>query len=191
MSASPYCEGPDATATTDEESQREYWESLCCDGCSKDFEVHIVSTFSETVVKIPGLVDLTYDVRDFVEEDMAADIESTQQLEIYKKVTRDVISILRKGNDDDVQATLNNMLFAQVVTAVETYLSSSFIATVVNSEELIRRLVETDRRCRSSRPAFASDKAQLSGGRHAHVSLGSTAPSGSEPTRSLSLCRPK
>ncbi|MEW6204856.1 MAG: hypothetical protein AB1516_06000 [Pseudomonadota bacterium] len=139
-----YCEGPDATATTDEESQREYWESLCCDGCSKDFEVHIVSTFSETVVKIPGLVDLTYDVRDFVEEDMAADIQSTQQLEIYKKVTRDVISILRKGNDDDVQATLNNMLFAQVVTAVETYLSSSFIATVVNSEELIRRLVETD-----------------------------------------------
>jgi hypothetical protein len=36
------------------------------------------------------------------------------------------------------------MLYAQVVTAVEAYLSGIFIHTVINSEELIRKLVESD-----------------------------------------------
>lgn len=140
-----YCEGPDKDASTNELSERVFWQNLRCDGCSSDFDVHIVCTLSETTVDITGLVDLSYDVRDDVEqEDVLAEVESTKQLDIYRKVASDVIAILKKNSNPNVQATLNNMLFAQVVTAIETYLSSSFISTVVNDDALIRKLVETD-----------------------------------------------
>lgn len=140
-----YCEGPDKDASTDELSQREYWQSLNCDGCSKEFDVRILCTLSETTVEIDGLVDLSYDVSDEVEhEDLIAEVESTKQLDIYRKVTSDVVALLKGNSNERVHATLNNMLFAQVVTAVETYLSSTFISTVANDETLIRKLVETD-----------------------------------------------
>lgn len=140
-----YCDGPDSNADTDDESVCEYWRILTCDGCFKDYEAHVISRMSETDVHIPELVDLMFDVRDHVEqEDVVADIEGTHQLAIYKKVSADVISLLRYDHPIELKATLNNMLFAQVVTAIEAYLSSSFISTVVNSDALIRRLVETD-----------------------------------------------
>lgn len=140
-----YCDGPDKDAATDELSRRSFWQSLQCDGCGKDFDIRIVSTLAETSVDIEGLVDLRYDLRDEVDEgDVVAEVESTRQLDIYRKVTSDIIALLRSNSNDQVRATLNNMLFAQVVTAVETYLSSTFIATVVNDESLIRKLVESD-----------------------------------------------
>lgn len=140
-----YCDGPDVSAKSDAGSLREYWKTLTCDGCANDYDLQIVCTLSETNVDIPGLVDLTFDVRDFVdEEDLTVEIKSTRQLDIYRKVSTDVISLLTHPQPLAAQATLNNMLFAQVVTAMEAYLSSSFISTVVNCDALIRRLVETD-----------------------------------------------
>jgi hypothetical protein len=139
------CDGPDALANNDSASLREYWETISCDGCGKDYETHIVCTLSDTNISVPNVVDLNFDVHDlFEQEDVVSEIESTRQLDVYRKVSKDVISLLRQPHSADLQATLNNMLFAQVVTAMEAYLSSSFISTVVNNEKLIRRLVETD-----------------------------------------------
>ena len=140
-----YCDGPDISAGTDEESLREYWRTLICDGCGKEYDAHIVTRMSETDVYIPNIIDLTFDIRDHLEqEEITAEIESTQQLDIYRKVSTDVIALLRHQHPQELKATLNNMLFAQVVTAIEAYLASSFISTVVNSDTLIRKLVETD-----------------------------------------------
>lgn len=140
-----HCDGPDVSAADDAASFREYWKTLICDGCGKDYDAHILCTLSDTDVQISNIVDLNFDVRDyFEEEDVVAEIESTRQLDIYRKVSSDVVSLLRNPHPPEAQATLNNMLFAQVVTAVEAYLSSSFISTVVNDDALIRRLVETD-----------------------------------------------
>lgn len=140
------CEGPDVSAENDSASFREYWESIICDGCGKDYDTHIVCTLSDTNVSVPrNVVDLSYDVHDiFEQEDLVSEIESTRQLEVYRKVSTDVVSLLRHPHPVEVQATLNNMLFAQVVTAVEAYLSSSFISTVIGDDKLIRCLIETD-----------------------------------------------
>ncbi|MBU1224126.1 MAG: hypothetical protein KKA22_01225 [Gammaproteobacteria bacterium] len=139
------CDGPNRSATSDSESFREYWNTLTCDGCGKDYEAHISCTFSDTKVSIPETVDLNFDVIDlFEEEDVVSEIKSTRQLDIYRKVSTDVISLLRYSLPQEVKATLNNMLYAQVVTAIEAYLSSSFISTVINDDALIRRLIETD-----------------------------------------------
>ncbi|MCE5181494.1 MAG: hypothetical protein LLG15_06815 [Betaproteobacteria bacterium] len=140
-----YCDGPNVLAKSNAASLREYWKTLICDGCGKDYDTHILCTLSDTNVRIPNVVDLNFDVHDlFEEEDVAAEIESTHQLDVYRKVSTDVVSLLRHPYPQEVQATLNNMLFAQVVTAVEAYLSSSFISTVMNDDALIRRLIETD-----------------------------------------------
>lgn len=139
------CDGPNINARNESSSRREYWKTIICDGCGKDYDTKIICTLSETKIFVPNVLDLNFDVRNFFEqEDVRSEIESTQQLAVYQKVTTDVISLLRQPHPAEVQSTLNNMLFAQVVTAVEAYLSSSFISTVMNDETLVRRLIETD-----------------------------------------------
>ncbi|WP_460163462.1 hypothetical protein [Pseudomonas sp. S2_F03] len=158
-------EGPDYTAITDEESSREYWHTIICTDCGKDYDIQIVSKVSETDVILGHVLDLHYENR--INTDLSeinAEIESTHQLEIYQKVSTDVISLLRHSHPAEVKATLNNMLFAQVVTAIEAYLSSSFISTVINSEnsdDYIRRLVETDPDL--AKGSFHSKKFSLNG----------------------------
>ena len=139
------CAGPSLSGENNEESRRQYWENLICEGCGKEYEVCTDCTFAGTEVSVPDTIDLNYDVRHFAEDlDIFAEIGNTQQLEIYTKVSADVVLLLRHNQPVGVEATLNNMLYAQIVTAVEAYLSSSFISTVVNNESLIRRLVESD-----------------------------------------------
>jgi hypothetical protein len=139
------CDGPDPSSETEKQSECEYWKTIICDGCGKDYDAQIVCSLSDTEVHVPNVVDLRFDVLDsFVPKDIVAEIESTRQIEIYQKVATDVIALLRHDQPQTVRATLNNMLFAQVVTAIEAYLSSSFISTVINDDNLIRRLVETD-----------------------------------------------
>lgn len=139
------CDGPDLTSERHQDSYQEYWETLVCDGCSKDFEAHIMCSLFDTKVAVTGAVDLSWDIQpEFDEDDLSWEIESTKQLEVYKKVMKDIVILLGMNHPVETQATLNNMLYAQVVTAVEAYLSGIFIHTVVNSDSLTRRLVESD-----------------------------------------------
>ncbi|GEM_PF-2016805 len=143
------CSGPNLMAERNRDSYQDSWEQKFCSGCGKDFEAHIESEIFETTVSVDGAIDLNWEIQPERDEyddeyDLVWDIESTKQLEIYKKVTKNVVTILTMAHPLETQATLNNMLYAQVVTAVEAYLSGIFIHTVVNSEDLIRKLVESD-----------------------------------------------
>ena len=133
-------------AETRADGYQESWMPLICDGCGKDFEAHIAGYIFETTVSVRGAIDLNWEIHAEPEEEdnLVWEIESTKQLEVYKKVTKDVVTLLTMAHPADTQATLNNMLYAQVVTAVEAYLSGIFIHTVVNSGPLTRRLVESD-----------------------------------------------
>lgn len=135
------CTNPDLKI----DRRQEYWEALVCDGCTKDFSAHIICSLLDTTVSVVGAIDLSWEVQsELEEEDLIWEIESTKQLDIYKKVTTDVVILLRMDHPVETQATLNNILYAQVVTAVEAYLSGIFIRTVVNSEVHTRKLIESD-----------------------------------------------
>lgn len=135
------CAHPDLAS----DERHECWETLICDGCTKDFSVHIVRYLSEVTVSVAGAIDLSWETPPHTEEEnLIWEIESTKQLDIYKKVTTDIVILLKMDHPFDTQATLNNMLYAQVVTAIEAYLSGIFIHTVVKSDALIRKLVESD-----------------------------------------------
>ncbi|MEM5432581.1 hypothetical protein VSR71_29445 [Cupriavidus oxalaticus] len=121
------------------------YDSIQCDGCSKDFEVRIRRKATETNVSIAGAVSLEFEVlKEDEDDELQWVIESSEQLDTYEDVARYVYRLLKIPVSDDLEATLCNMLYAQVVTAVEAYLSGTFIRTVVNSDALIRKLVETD-----------------------------------------------
>lgn len=139
-----YADGPDLMAEQNQDSYRESWEILVCDGCSKDFEVHVQSAIFETKVSVVGAVDLSWEILPEPYDFDVWEIETTKQLEIYKKVTNDIVALLRMDVPNERRSTLHNMLYAQVVTAIEAYLSGIFIHTVINSEQLIRKLVESD-----------------------------------------------
>ena len=135
------CINPDLTA----DKRHECWETLICDGCTKDFSVHVIGYLSEASVSVNGAINLSWEIQqDPEEENLIWEIESTKQLDIYRKVTTDVVILLKMDHPLETQATLNNILYAQVVTAIEAYLSGIFIRTVIKSDALIRKLVESD-----------------------------------------------
>jgi hypothetical protein len=145
-----YIDGPSFVAQKNSESEREYYEGLSCDGCGKDFDARICSSLYETSVSVDGVVGLAYEIVTDSDGESLSDaeiswvIESTEQLENYQKIMIDIVSLLNVTIPGDAKTTLHIMLYAQAVTAVEAYLSGIFIHTVVNSNDLIRKLVETD-----------------------------------------------
>jgi len=142
------------TASAHEE---EFYATVQCDGCGKDFEAHIKRQFGDASVSISGAVSLTFDVlADETNDELRWVIDSSEQLDTYRDVVRNAYRLLQAPVDNDLKASLCNMLYAQVVTAVEAYLSGTFIRTVVNSDVLIRKLVVTDPAL-ANRPLFLKD----------------------------------
>ncbi len=139
-----YTDEPEILLTGNDE-MFEAWRNIICTECGKDYDAQILSNAYGVKFDLPHVLDLHWEVLTKTElEDIASEIEETHQLDKYRKVSTDIITLLRHQYPEDVKATLYSMLFAQTVTAIETYLSSSFVSSVMGSEELIRKLVETD-----------------------------------------------
>lgn len=71
--------------------------------------------------------------------------------EIFRENLEASIQILKSPVPEAAKKNLLVMLHAHVVTAVEAYLSATFIDTALSTEDLMRKLVETD-------PEFAKRK---------------------------------
>lgn len=78
------------------------------------------------------------------QEELEWYIHSQTQIGIFDTQIRSVFHILEVKVYDKAQFSLFVMLHGHVVAAVEAYLASTFIHKVTNSDDLIRRLVETD-----------------------------------------------
>jgi hypothetical protein len=71
-------------------------------------------------------------------------IYTQSQLGVFDRQIRSIEELLHVQASSDAQFSLMVMLHAHTVAAVEAYLASTFIHKVTNSEELIRKLVESD-----------------------------------------------
>ena len=67
----------------------------------------------------------------------------------------DIEKLLETKVDDSVSSVFRRMLYVNVITALETYLSDAFINTVANKPELMRRFIETT-------PEFQAERVPLS-----------------------------
>lgn len=150
---------PDWDSSPSPTGERHHYEQLYCDGCTKDYEAHVSEKKGRLNVYIAGVFNLGWEEiahehssynngissyeGDF-DDELTWVIRSTIQLDNFEKIMTDVVTLLRSNIVIPNMSTLYNMAYAQVVTAVEAYLSGVFIHTVVNSNEHMRKLVETD-----------------------------------------------
>lgn len=79
----------------------------------------------------------------------------TEYYNNFSSAILDIEKLLKTNVDKSVQSCFFRLLYVNVITAMETYLSDAFINTVVPDERLMRRFVE-------SVPEFKSAKISLS-----------------------------
>lgn len=155
-----YVPMPNFAAEKNKDSGSEHFEEICCEACDKEHEIYVVNTFSAADCSINfGSTEVNYGMPYFPESDYDNEelewiIESENQISVFKSQIESVEKILEVHIDEEAYFSLLVMLYGHVVAAVEAYLSSTFIQKVTNSEDLTRKLVETD-------PTFSNMKFTL------------------------------
>lgn len=85
-----------------------------------------------------------WDLDDPEEEELEWEVRYSEQLETLNKHLEKIPTILQLVTMGNVQFSLLVMLHAHVVSALEQFLSTTFIHNVTNSDDLTRKLIETD-----------------------------------------------
>ncbi|MFT0773010.1 hypothetical protein [Psychrobacter aquimaris] len=146
-----YVPAPNFMAEQNKDSASQHYEEISCKSCEKEHEVLVVNTFSaaDCYVISDGDSNVIFGMPYFPESDydkneLAWLIQSETQIDIFQNHIKSVEKILESDIDEEAYFSLLVMLYGHVVAAVEAYLSSTFIQKVTNSEELTRKLIETD-----------------------------------------------
>lgn len=115
----------------------------------------------QIMAKIDALISGTYvvlsqwDLEDPEEEELEWQLINSEQLEMFNKQLAEIPAMLEIETTQSAQFSLLVMLHAHIVSALEHFLSTTFIHSVIRSEKLIRKLIETD-------PEFANRKFTVS-----------------------------
>lgn len=154
------CSEPNYMADRNRDSYVETDDSVECENCGESYEVTIMNSFGGADVSVNGgAVEANFDGPYFDEDDRDADMywkeDSSEQLRILNSHLDSAGDLLKIDVGHVNTFSLNVMIYAHVVAAVEGFLSSVFIKTTTGSEDLIRRLVETD-------PIFSEMKFSMS-----------------------------
>lgn len=92
------------------------------------------------------------DIDDFLFHSIAT---FTKHLETFTSSLFNIKQLLKTRVEDSSQQCFRRLLYVNVITALETYLSDFFISTISSDPSLIRRFVETN-------PDFKGEKISLS-----------------------------
>lgn len=153
------CPEPDYTAERNKDSYVETDDSIDCEECGENYEVSIMNSFGGATVSVDGgsidsNIDGPYYDQDDADENYWRE-EPSEQLRVLNRHLDSAQELLKLDVGTDNEFSLNVMIYGHVVAATEGFLSSVFIKTTVGSEDLIRRLVETD-------PEFSEMKFSMS-----------------------------
>ncbi|WP_063337615.1 MULTISPECIES: hypothetical protein [unclassified Marinomonas] len=102
------------------------------------------------MAKINGLTSGSYvslsqwDLEDPEEDELEWEVGHSDQLEMFNKQLVDIPAMLQIETTKSAQFSLLVMLHAHVVSALEHFLSTTFIHRVTNSDKLTKKLIETD-----------------------------------------------
>lgn len=100
--------------------------------------------------KIVGLNSGSYvslspwDLDDPEEDELEWEVENSEQLKTLNMHLSKVPELLKVDVDENIQFSLLVMMHVHIVSALEQFLSATFIHNVTNSDVLTRKLIETD-----------------------------------------------
>ena len=81
---------------------------------------------------------------DYYDHDLSDVVStSTSRLAPLREALNVVRELLRLQPDPGLEAALHRLLFANVITALETYLSETFVNAILSDDAALRRYVET------------------------------------------------
>lgn len=143
-----YVQNPNFSAEKNKDSQTDSWQGVLCRSCDKEYIVQVTNSFYGAMASIDcGYVNVNYGMP-YYPKDEADElywyIDSKTHHEILQNHLKSVRTLLDVEVPPDTLFSLWVMLHGHVVSAIEGYLAGTFIHKVTNSEELIRKLVETD-----------------------------------------------
>ncbi len=102
------------------------------------------------MAKIDGLTSGSYvclsqwDLEDPEKDELEWELVNSEQLKMFNKQLAEIPAMLQIDTTQNAQFSLLVMLHAHVVSALEHFLSTTFIHCVTGSDKLTRKLVETD-----------------------------------------------
>lgn len=146
-----YVPDPDFSAEKNSDSTVETEDYILCDQCNYEHEIIVLNTFGGASCYFSdgnsndiscGTPYYTFDEM----EELQWSISNGGQLEILEKQL-EIVNNLREGVNISgavLNNSFNTMVYAHIVAALEGYLSSIFIHTVLNSKELFKKLCITN-----------------------------------------------
>jgi len=143
-----YVQDPDFSAEKNKDSYTESWQAVFCPTCEKEYEVRVTNSFfgAECMME-DGEIQVDFGMP-YYPEDEAAElnwyIESKSHYEILQNHLKNVRTLLEVDVPVETLFSLWVMLHGHVISAIEGYLAGNFIHKVTSSENLIKKLVETD-----------------------------------------------
>ncbi len=152
------CPEPNYMAERNRDSHAYSEDSVDCEECGENYEVTIMNSFGGADVSVDGgSIDANFNGPYYDEDDDENywREEPSEQLRNLNRHLDSARELLKLDAGLSNVFSLNVMIYGHVVAATEGFLSSVFIKTTVGSEDLIRRLVETD-------PQFSEMKFSLS-----------------------------
>jgi len=140
---------PDYSAEKIGDSQTEGEGYACCDKCNKDFYIDIFVTYADASGIIRDFDDdssICVDeyMEDIDESELYWDIQSSKQLEVYQAHISSIGKLINSDSELTSEFSFLVMCHAHIISSIELFLSSTIIHQVTNSEELIKKLIESD-----------------------------------------------
>jgi hypothetical protein len=145
-----YVPYPDLMAEKNKDSQVEVEAEVYCDACGHEHQVIVSNTFFSATCYFTNGSDkyincgTPYYTKDEIQE-LEWIIQSNEHKEvIYKQL--EIVEQLQESIlvQPLLNKSMNIMMYAHIVAAIEGYLSATFIHVVLNSKKLFNRLCITD-----------------------------------------------
>ena len=132
---------PNYVAETHHDSIESEWYEDCCSNCDHCINIELYNGFygGSLEVDLNNEDVLDIDV-EYPEED-----DAWYDKELFDTTHADVLKVMEKIDsiDEDMKSYLYKLLYANLITSMEAYLSDTLIKYVTENEEYLRKFTET------------------------------------------------
>lgn len=132
---------PNYVAETHHDSIESEWYEDCCSNCDHCINVELYNGFYGGTLEVDLNNEEVLDIDiEYPEED-----DAWYDKELFDTTHADVIKVMEKIDsiDEDMKFYLYKLLYANLITSMEAYLSDTLIKYVTENDEYLRKFTET------------------------------------------------
>lgn len=138
---------PDYLADSDSESQTSYDDNFFCPSCGKEYNYEIYcGMYSGGNLSINGLSDdVKINIEEIANSFVEAIADNENPFETFKFQMSSLEKLMKYEFKDYIsEQIVKKLIYANIVTCMETYLSDVLINSIFNNEKTLREFVENN-----------------------------------------------